>query len=147
LDHPVSRAEVYAAIDSERAYQDSLWNPATTPTNGVHHVASWLTYMQSYLSEAIDQVSRAADPGASLAALSTIRKITGMGVACMEQHGAPLRGNGLEIVLTQPFYDLPVGAVLKVDEIIPHGGHTDDACQYRVGTSFIRSGIARETPR
>lgn len=91
MGNPVTRADVYAAIDSERAYQDSLWNPETTPTEGVHHVASWLTYMRSYLDEAVNQVSRAADPGASEAALETIRKITGMGVACMEQHGAPRR--------------------------------------------------------
>lgn len=86
-----SRLEVYDAIDSERDYQDSLWNPETTPTEGVHHVASWLTYMRSYLDEAVNQVSRGADPAASVAALNTIRKITAMGVACMEQHGAPQR--------------------------------------------------------
>jgi hypothetical protein len=47
--------------------------------------------MRSYLDEAVNQVSRAPDPMASDAALNTIRKIVGMGVACMEQHGAPQR--------------------------------------------------------
>jgi hypothetical protein len=91
VNTPATREEVFAAINSERAYQDSLWNPETTPTGGVHHIASWLTYMRSYLDEAVNQVSRAPDPMASDAALNTIRKIVGMGVACMEQHGAPQR--------------------------------------------------------
>lgn len=86
-----SREAVYAAIDSERDYQDSRWNPETTPSGGKHPVGSWLTFMRSYLRQAEEQISRGADPEAPLAALHTIRKITAMGVAAMEQNGAPLR--------------------------------------------------------
>lgn len=85
------RSEVYAAIDGERAYQDSLWNPATTPSGGIHPVGSWLTFMRSYLRQAEEQISRGADPAASLAAMDTVRKIASMAVAAMEQNGAPRR--------------------------------------------------------
>lgn len=85
------RADVYRAIDSERDYQDSRWNPATTPTKGLHTVSEWILYMEQYLHEARRLVSTQADPKASNDALEFIRKVAGMGVACMEQNGAPQR--------------------------------------------------------
>ena len=91
MDTVTPRSTVYSAIDNERNYQDRLWNPETTPSGGQHPVGSWLTFMRSYLREAEEQISRGADPEASHASLHTIRKITAMGVACMEQHGAPRR--------------------------------------------------------
>lgn len=90
------RSEVYAAIDGERAYQDSLWNPETTPSEGRHSVTEWLVYMQDYLTQAMNQVSRNADPQAAQMALHTVRKIAAMAVACMEQNGAPKRGEPVE---------------------------------------------------
>lgn len=86
-----TRVDVYRAIDGERKYQDSKWNPDTTPSGGNHPVGSWLTFMDSYLREAQDQISRGADPEASDAALHTIRKIAAMAVACMEQNGVKYR--------------------------------------------------------
>lgn len=83
-----TRQEVYAAIDSEYAYQRK-WD--TEASKGLHTVPEWLVYFQDYLTEAMHQVSRGADPAASQHALNTIRKIVTMGVSCMEQHGAPLR--------------------------------------------------------
>jgi hypothetical protein len=90
-----SRHEVYAAIDGERLYQDTRWNPETTPSNGIHPVGSWLTFIRSYLREAEDILSRNADPKASEGALDILRKIVGMGVACMEQNGVVHRGSGV----------------------------------------------------
>jgi hypothetical protein len=58
------------------------------PSRGEHTVAEWLVYIQDYTQEAMHQCSRGADPAAAEAALRTIRKITAMGVACMEQCGA-----------------------------------------------------------
>ncbi len=86
-----TRNEVYAAINSERFYQDSMWNAGTTSTEGKHSVTEWLVYMQDYLTQAMSQVTRQADPKASQDALNTIRKIAAMSVCCMEQHGAPRR--------------------------------------------------------
>jgi hypothetical protein len=87
----INRNEVYKAIDTERDYQAIRWNETTTPTKGFHTVTEFLVYMQDYTSEAIHQVSRNADPEATDLALNTIRKITALGVACMEQNGAPCR--------------------------------------------------------
>lgn len=81
-----TRQEVYAAIDTERNYQDSKWSPVE---DHQHTIEEWLVYIQDYLTEAIHQASRNASPSPD--ALDTIRKITGMGVACMEQNGAPVR--------------------------------------------------------
>jgi hypothetical protein len=82
---------VYEAINVERAYQEAKWNLATTSSGGRHSVTEWLVYMQDYLTEAMRIVSRNVDPGASVAALHSVRKIAAMGVACMEQNGAPPR--------------------------------------------------------
>jgi len=87
-----TRQEVYAAIDSERDYQASRWNPSTTVTGGVHdHVSTWILYMEDYLAEAKHILSRTAEQDAVPQALHIIRKVTALGVACMEQLGAPKR--------------------------------------------------------
>lgn len=85
------RAAVYAAIDTERNYQDSRWNSETTTSGGLHSLEEWLVYIRSYLRTAEDQLARNPKQIGDPAALETIRKITAMGVACMEQHGAPRR--------------------------------------------------------
>lgn len=86
-----TRKEVYDAIDSEREYQDFRWNENTTTSSGLHSPAEWLVYIQDYLREAFTQASRSADPESRDMVMNTIRKITAMGVACMEQNGAPRR--------------------------------------------------------
>jgi len=82
----MKRKNVYKLIDEERAYQDTRWNPDTTETGGKHSPAEWLVYIQSYLTEAIEMASRLPDPLSSRMVLHNIRKITAMGVACMEQN-------------------------------------------------------------
>ena len=86
-----TRAEVYAALDSERNYQDSRWNSSTTESEGIHSLSEWSVYMQDYLHEMQHVLSREATQTATPKALHIIRKITGMGVAAMEQLGAPKR--------------------------------------------------------
>jgi hypothetical protein len=83
------RVLAYAAIDGERAYQEQRWN--REPGAPVHTVAEWLVYLQCYVQQGMSQVTFSADPEASELALHTIRKIAAMGVACMEEHGAPKR--------------------------------------------------------
>lgn len=87
-----SRVEVYVAIDGERRYQDERWKDDFV-SGGVHQhsVTEWLVYIQDYTLEAMKIVSRESDPQASEKALHIIRKIAAMGVAAMEQLGAPLR--------------------------------------------------------
>jgi hypothetical protein len=82
-----SRAEVYAAIDSERDYQERRWGDAGCN----HEIAAWITYMRSYLDEAANLASRNSP---ETIALDCIRKVTAMGVRCMEEHGAPKRTAG-----------------------------------------------------
>lgn len=88
-----TRDEVYAALNSERAYQDSLVaNAYGDPAEqGEKKLEQFALYMQDYLHEAIHQMSRTWGPGAYDGALATIRKVTALGVAAMEAHGAPCR--------------------------------------------------------
>jgi hypothetical protein len=85
------RADVYAALDSERAYQDTRWNESTTTSEGKHSLEEWIVYMEDYSAEAKHLLSRMSTQEAYPKALEIIRKVTAMGVACMEQHGAPRR--------------------------------------------------------
>jgi hypothetical protein len=86
-----NRPEVYAALDGERDYQETRWNANTTASKGLHSVTEFLVFMRDYTEEALHVVSRNPEPEASVAALHIIRKVAAMGVACMEQHGAPRR--------------------------------------------------------
>jgi hypothetical protein len=87
----INRTEVWKAIDSERDYQDFRWNPSTSTSGGQHTVSEWILYMEAYLHEARQKVSTQASPKAEEEALECLRKVTAMGVACMEQNGAPQR--------------------------------------------------------
>lgn len=86
-----NREEVYKAIDGEREYQSKVWNENTTTTSGIHSVTEFILYMQDYLTEAQHVVTRNTEPHASDSALHIIRKVTAMGVACMEQNGVMSR--------------------------------------------------------
>ncbi len=83
------RLEVYAAIESERAYQEMR----KTRDNGAaeHSIEEYLLYMQDYLTETIHVSSRTWGPEAKPKTLEMLRKVTALGVACMETHGAPPR--------------------------------------------------------
>lgn len=83
-----TREEVYQILDGEREYQNARWNAATTTSGGLHTPTEFLVYMQHYLSKAIEASSTNPDPLASRLVLENIRKITALGVACMEQNGA-----------------------------------------------------------
>jgi hypothetical protein len=85
------RSEVYAAIDSERRYQDSRWNEHTTTSAGKHSFEEWIVYMEDYLAEVKHILSREVAQTAQPKAAHIMRKVTTMGVACMEQLGAPHR--------------------------------------------------------
>lgn len=86
-----TRTECYAAIDSEREYQNSKWRrPSSTDPAGhnPHTITEWLAYMQYYTNEGlrIQTLSHSEKEG-----LDFLRKVAALGVAGMEQHGAPLR--------------------------------------------------------
>lgn len=83
------RSEVYGAIDSERAYQDAQrgnakrheGQPAMTP-------GEYLLCMEKCLSDAREAWYK---PDGGVACLVHVRKVSALGVACMELHGAPRR--------------------------------------------------------
>lgn len=73
------------AIESERIYQDKLWGP--TGTEGKHSTIEFLVFMKDYIDEALHTASRHSDGQVGIDLANSMRKITTMGVACMEQNG------------------------------------------------------------
>lgn len=92
-----TREEVYAAIDGERAYQDSRWNPATTPSGGVHTNTEWLIYIRNYVEEAMHVINPFSDDESGYKVATIMRKIAAMSIAAMEQNGASPRVVKLEV--------------------------------------------------
>lgn len=85
------RKDVYAAIDSERDYQDTRWGKTASsgrPGNGDRSIDEFVLYILGYANRLADFASISDD---SAQKLECIRKVTTLGVACMEQHGAPPR--------------------------------------------------------
>jgi len=96
------RAEVYAAVDSERDYQDAQRGNAARHHGyqaGVNHPAEFIVYMRKCLRDAEEAIYRGSTGIEQ--ALPFIRKVTALGVACMEQHGAPMR----DVQSLHPFID------------------------------------------
>ncbi len=93
-----SRANVYAAIDSERDYQDEKWGSTLSgnrlpvsslrQSGGDRTVDEFILYMEGYMGDLVYKGSNFCDTPDKL---DFVRKVTALGVACMEQHGAPSR--------------------------------------------------------
>ena len=81
-----SREHVYKVIDTEREYQDLLDDTRTDGSD--HTVGDYVTMMQHYQNELVRAWT--LNPG-DAAALEVMRKIAGIAVHCMEDHGAPTR--------------------------------------------------------
>ena len=81
--------EAIDAVLNEREYQDLLWGP--TGSEGQHSILEFLVYIQSYTNEAIENASRHADSAIQDELLDSLRKITSLGVAAMEQNGVTYR--------------------------------------------------------
>jgi len=87
----MERTDVYAAIDSERDYQDTMWGQSSEggrPGDGFRSVDAYAAYLQRYVNVLIEVVGTSDDDSKKL---EVIRKIAGLCVVCMEQHGAPVR--------------------------------------------------------
>ena len=87
-----SREEVYSAIDSERAYQDSKWGSSESSgkpgVGGARTIDEFALYIKGYAEDLAQIASHELDPKKKL---DFIRKVAGLCVAAMEQHGAPHR--------------------------------------------------------
>jgi hypothetical protein len=85
------REAAFRAIDSERNYQDSRWGDTLSggrPGAGERSVDEFALYIIGYAN---DLLVNASHFGNTEDKLDIIRKVTTLGVACMEQHGAPHR--------------------------------------------------------
>lgn len=83
------RSEVYAALDSERAYQDM--RQKRDQGQPFHSLEEFILYMDVYLADAKKIAATTWGPDALPKTLDFVRKVTALGVAAMEQHGAPQR--------------------------------------------------------
>jgi len=78
----MERAEVYRLIDEEREHQDARWGGR--PHDEGHSPDDFLAFMDRYLLLAKPEEGKDF-------ALTCVRKIAALAVACMEVHGAPPR--------------------------------------------------------
>lgn len=78
------RSEVYNIIDTERDYQNKKWTDN-------HSVEEYLFYIEDYLNEARHLLSRNNSRIVKENALEIVRKITALGVSCLEEHGCKKR--------------------------------------------------------
>lgn len=87
-----TRDEVFQALNTERDYQDAK-GAANGGAPHKHELESYVIYMEDYLAELRNQLSRiwVSDGKPPTVALDTLRKVTALGVAAMEEHGAPQR--------------------------------------------------------
>lgn len=77
-----ARELVYKAIDGERAYQDAL--PSTRTDGSTCTVGDYITMLQYYNAKLIEAWTM--NPG-DKQALDVFRKVAGIAVHCMEDHG------------------------------------------------------------
>lgn len=87
----MKREEVYKAIDSERDYQDTIWNEKNTSSKGIHTPEEWIIYLDDYLREAKTLLSRNSIDVAKPQVLHIFRKLAAMLVCAGEQQGMPCR--------------------------------------------------------
>ena len=87
-----TRQEVYAAIDSERDYQDRKWGQTESSgkpgVGGARTIDEFASYILGYAMDLHRISSHELDPAKKL---DFVRKVAGLCVSCMEQHGAPHR--------------------------------------------------------
>ncbi len=76
------RKAVYAAIDTERDYQSKKWGEPP------HTIDEFALYIIEYAAK-LQRI--AGTTNYEPKKLDAVRKVAALGVACMEQHGAPPR--------------------------------------------------------
>lgn len=85
------RSEVYAALDSERAYQDMRWGGSRSSGEqgaGERTLDEFALYIYGYAHLLMQFAAVSLDP---IEKLNLMRKVGGLVVSAMEQHGAPRR--------------------------------------------------------
>lgn len=85
-----TRDEVFQAINTERSYQEMQWPGRDIPGHDNQlTIGEFILLIEEYAAKARLEWSQESKP--EMNALNTMRKIGGIAVNCMEQHGAPKR--------------------------------------------------------
>ena len=84
-----TRDEVYTAIDSERDYQDRVWHRKENTDPTALTIGEYILLLEEYTAHARREWT--LEPKPEVNSLEFIRKVGGIAVNCMEQHGAPHR--------------------------------------------------------
>lgn len=87
----LTRAGVYARIDSERAYQERRWTEGSNPISEFHSFEEWCVYIEDYVAEAKHLLSRGSTRVCAPQVSAIMRKVAAMAVCCLEQHGCNFR--------------------------------------------------------
>lgn len=77
----MERKHVYQMIDKEREYQNSK-SKREIESDEHHSIADWIVYMDYQLNEAKKLIYQLDNSSA----LESVRKVTALGVACMEHN-------------------------------------------------------------
>lgn len=85
------REEAIAAVVGEMDYSFSKWDPSTTESGGEHSVAEWIIYIEDYLREAKQVLSRQPEPQATIKAKHALRKVASMATIALMQNGVVTR--------------------------------------------------------
>ena len=91
-----TQEEVFKGLQSERRYQTCRWGrrqnvgEADFFVEDWHSVGDYLVFIRQHLRDAEEALTTTPS---DLAALDEIRKLTALGIACLEQHGCPIRSN------------------------------------------------------
>ncbi len=99
-----TRQEVYESIDSERDYQDMRWREGGAEGGGAndHEADAFVTYIDYYLQEAKKIASTTPSVARGQLLQDALRKVAALCVGCMEEHGAPKRGDVFTTVHSKP---------------------------------------------
>ena len=81
------REDVYRLINGERDYQDLKWVEGRPLSDAETSVAAWIIYMERHIAQARAGIYFLNE----ISALEEIRKVTALGVACMEHNETPVR--------------------------------------------------------
>jgi len=85
------KPEVIEALVSERDYQKEKWGRSASsgrPGHGERSIDEYVLYIVEYAAQLQHAAATYLNPTTKLEA---VRKVTALGVACMEEHGAPRR--------------------------------------------------------
>lgn len=93
MHNKTPRIAVYAAIDSERDYQDRVWreNAGHVADAPVRTVAEELLMLEDYVARARTAWTNAPRDIENAVTTDILRKCAGICVRALENHGAPFR--------------------------------------------------------